>query len=169
MEHGAAGLIRRAVESDVEAMAAIWRLGWTDGHAGRVPVEFEQARQSGCWTDEVRARLAQSWVACDGDRVVGFVTVAADELEEVYVARSARGSGVAACLLRHGEGLVRENGFPVAWLAVVAGNGRARRFYEREGWHDAGDHGYQASSCGGGPLDITVRRYERSLTATEQP
>lgn len=168
MGHGAAGQIRRAGEADVEAMAGIWRLGWSDGHAGHVPVELEQARLSGCWTDEVRARLARSWVACDGDRVVGFVTVAADEVEEVYVERSARGSGVAARLLRHGEGLVRENGFPVAWLAVVAGNDRARRFYEREGWHDTGAVDYQAST-GNGTIGVTVRRYARSLTGAGRP
>lgn len=160
--------IRRAGEPDVEAMAAIWRLGWSDGHAGHVPAELEQARLSGCWADEVTARLARSWVACFGDRVVGFVTVAADEIEEVYVERSARGSGVASYLLRHGETLVQENGFPVAWLAVATGNDRARRFYQREGWHDTGDYDYHAF-CGQGPLSITVRRYERSLTATGRP
>jgi hypothetical protein len=94
--------------------------------------------------------------------VVGFVTVICDEIEELYVTPGAQGSGVADTLLRQGERAVRDGGFSVAWLAVVAGNDRARRFYEREGWHDAGSFHHQArikDRC----ITVPAHRYERRL------
>ena len=48
--------------------------------------------------------------------------------------------------------------FEVAWLSVVAGNTRARRFYERNGWLDARAHDYQAE-IRGGTIPVPCRRY----------
>lgn len=152
--------IRSATRADVDAIASIWRSGWADGHAGRVPAELERERRTGSWPAQVRDRLAQTWVAERDAYVVGFVTVVDDELEELYVAADARGSGVAATLLRHGERVVRDGGFTSAWLAVVAGNDRARRFYEREGWRDRGDFAYRARTAAGA-IVVPARRYER--------
>jgi GNAT superfamily N-acetyltransferase len=42
-------------------------------------------------------------VACVGGRLVGFVTVIHDGIEQLYVAEDARGGGVAAALLAPGE------------------------------------------------------------------
>jgi GNAT superfamily N-acetyltransferase len=61
-----------------------------------------------------------------------------DEVEQVYVAAPHRGTGVAGVLMREAERQVRANGHSKGWLAVVAGNARARAFYERAGWHDEG-------------------------------
>jgi GNAT superfamily N-acetyltransferase len=61
-----------------------------------------------------------------------------DEIEQIYVASEHRGTGAATELLLHAERRVAANGFLAAWLAVVDGNVRARRFYERNGWTDGG-------------------------------
>ena len=53
--------------------------------------------------------------------------------------------------------------FDTAWLAVVAGNARARRFYEKSGWHDAGGFDYPAE-IKGGTIPVPSRRYEKGLT-----
>ena len=71
--------------------------------------------------------------------------VAGAEVEQVYVAAGHRGSGVARLLLAEAERLVAAGGHPRAWLAVVAGNERARRFYAREGWTDEGPFSRAAS------------------------
>jgi GNAT superfamily N-acetyltransferase len=101
-------------------------------------------------------------VAIVGDHVVGFVMVVDDEVEQVYVSREHRGSGVAAVLLAEAERLVRVNGHQRAWLAVVAGNTRARNFYERNGWIDEGLFDYPAAG-GDEPISVPAHRYVKRL------
>jgi GNAT superfamily N-acetyltransferase len=100
-------------------------------------------------------------VAAVGSHIVGFVTVHGDELEQMYVDAATRGKGVAGALLAHGETEIAER-HETAWLAVVAGNARARRFYEREGWHDAGAIDYEAE-VEGGTITVPCRRYEKKV------
>jgi ribosomal protein S18 acetylase RimI-like enzyme len=89
------------------------------------------------------------------------VTVREDELEQLYVDPRARGSGAAARLLENGEKVIAAR-FELAWLAVAAGNARARRFYDRCGWYDVGDLAYQAQIAGGS-IRVPCRRYEKHL------
>jgi hypothetical protein len=46
------------------------------------------------------------------------------------------------------------------WLAVVAGNTRARRFYARNGWRDAGLFEHEAP-IEGGSISLAAHRYEK--------
>jgi len=101
-------------------------------------------------------------VATIESQVVGFVMVCDDEIEQIYVAEAARGGGVAAALLQHGENLIAAR-FDLAWLAVVAGNTRARRFYARHGWRDAGTIQY-AAQIENGTFLVESRRYEKRWT-----
>ena len=99
--------------------------------------------------------------AADG-ALEGFVMVVDDEVEQVFVARSARGSGLADQLLAEAERRVAAAGHAEAWLAVVAGNARARRFYERQGWRDEGDLPYEVTA--GGEVYVSpCRRYVTTL------
>jgi hypothetical protein len=75
-----------------------------------------------------------------------------------YVDEAARG-GAAVALLDHGEQVIAAR-FDVAWLAVVAENTRARRFYARQGWSDSGAFDY-AAQIGGGTVPVPARRYEK--------
>jgi putative acetyltransferase len=109
-------------------------------------------------------------VAAVDDVVAGFVMVAGDEVEQVYVDRDFRGTGVAELLLDEAERQVAESGHRSAWLAVVAGNARARSFYARRGWRDEGDLAYDVVALGE-HFTSPCRRYvkdvapERSATA----
>lgn len=95
------------------------------------------------------------------DRVAGFVTIHDDEVEQIYVAADVRGGGVAGALLRHAEQSIAER-FDTAWLAVVADNARARRFYERNGWRDGGACD-SAAEASGGTILVPCRRYAKPL------
>ncbi len=65
-------------------------------------------------------------------------------------------------LLRTGEAVIRDTGYEQAWLAVVAGNARARAFYARQGWRDAGPFTYMAETAAG-PMAVPCHRYEVDL------
>lgn len=122
------------------------------------------ARTSTDGTSSVAAqRVSDTTVAViDGD-VAGFVMVAGDEVEQVYVAALHRCTGVADALMAEAERRIARAGYSAAWLAVVAGNTRARRFYERRGWSDAGPFDYAAAGEDG-PISVPCRRYVKHLS-----
>lgn len=142
-------VMRPAGPDDAEAVATIWREGWHDGHLGHVPEALVAARTPESFAERVAERVADTVVAVVGDEVAGFVMVIGNEVEQVYVSGSYRGTGVASALLDRAERLVAANGHERAWLAVAAGNVRARRFYERCGWTDDGIFDYPAATAAG--------------------
>jgi GNAT superfamily N-acetyltransferase len=155
--------IRPARPEDAEAVAEIWRLGWRDGHLGNVPDELVKARTPESFSSRAAELVGRTAVAVVDGEVAGFTMVHGDEVEQVYVAAHHRGSGVAAAVLAEAERRVRENGHGTAWLAVVARNARARRFYERHGWTDEGPFDHQAPGPNG-PITVPSHRYVKRLT-----
>ena len=153
--------MRAATPDDVDAIAAVWHEAWRDGHVGHVPDGLLPERTLDEFRRRVPQRIVTSTVAEDAGGVVGFVTVERDELEQLMVAGRARGTHIAARLLRAGEQQIAEH-HPTAWLSVVAGNARARRFYAREGWHDAGPIDYYAETSQGKML-VPSHRYEKTV------
>ena len=177
--------LRPATTDDVEAVAELWHRGWHDGHAGHVPDGLTAARTRAAFGERVPALVPLTTVAepCglvpDPDlphpqaavpahstgegtghacELAGFVVVVDDEVEQLFVAEAHRGSAVARTLLDEAERQVAAQGYDEAWLAVVAGNARARRFYERRGWRDGGDLPYEVSA-GGATYLSPCRRY----------
>jgi ribosomal protein S18 acetylase RimI-like enzyme len=153
--------LRPATHDDVGAVATVWHRGWADGHAGHVPPGLHAHRTLDHFLTLVPSRIPTTTVAISDRSVVGFVTVHAEEIEQVYVDASARGTGMAAALLDRGEAIIGQT-YDRAWLAVVAGNERARRFYERRGWVDAGAFDYSAETAAG-PFTVPALRYEKDL------
>ena len=154
--------LRAAREEDAGDIAEIWHLGWRDGHLGLVPQELADARTEASFRERASERIAETTVATVDGAVAGFVMVVDDEVEQVYVAAAHRGTGVAKVLIGEAERQVRANGHTKAWLAVVAGNGRARAFYERAGWVDEGRFDYPAAIADG-TIAVPCRRYTKLL------
>jgi GNAT superfamily N-acetyltransferase len=92
---------------------------------------------------------AQVWVAEREGTIVGLAACVREEgtaeLRSLYVVPEAWGSGVAAALHETALEWMRSRaGEAILWVGEA--NGRARRFYEREGW--TGDGERRASSLG---------------------
>jgi ribosomal protein S18 acetylase RimI-like enzyme len=154
--------LRPARPDEAEVVAAIWRDGWPDGHVGNVPDPLVAIRTPESFDARTAERLENTTVAVVGGEIAGFVMVVGDEVEQVYVAASHRGSGVAGILLAEAARLVKANGLDRAWLAVATGNARARRFYERQGWVDEGAFDYPAETAEG-PIPVPCHRYALAL------
>jgi GNAT superfamily N-acetyltransferase len=154
--------LRPARPADAAAVAVIWEQGWRDGHLGNVPDELVAVRTPESFRTRAADRVGDTTVADLGGEVAGFVMVVENEVEQVYVARAHRGAGVAGALLAEAERLVAAGGHDRAWLAVAAGNARARRFYERCGWTDDGPFGYRATYPGG-TVTVPCHRYVRAV------
>lgn len=154
--------VRAATSTDAAAIAEIWRRGWYEVHPGHVPEELVAARDPESFDERARDRIADTVVATVAGEVAGFVMVHGNELDQVYVGSKFRGGGVAAAVLTAAEAVVRERGHDSAWLAVVASNARARRFYQRQGWVDDGDFDNPAWTPDG-PVTVPTRRYVKDL------
>jgi len=87
--------------------------------------------------EAVRARWAafDDWAQVEPD---GFVAVVDGWLEAMYVRPGAWGTGLADRLHAAAVEELRRRGGDRARLWVLAGNERARRFYERHGWRADG-------------------------------
>ncbi|TDD12051.1 GNAT family N-acetyltransferase [Nonomuraea deserti] len=154
--------LRPARDEDAPAVARIWHEGWGDGHRGNVPDELAAVRTPKSFGERAARRVGDTVVATVEGAVAGFVMVVEDEVEQVYVARRHRGTEVATALLAEAERRVAANGHRRAWLAVVAGNVRARRFYDRKGWVDEGLFDHLAPSAAG-PVTVPAHRYVKVL------
>jgi len=157
-------VIRSATGADAATVAEIWYRGWRDGHEGHVPDYLAEVRTHESFQSRAAERVDDTVVAVVDGAVAGFVMVVDDEVEQVYVAREHRGTGLASLLLGKGERVVEANGFEHAWLAVVAGNLRARRFYERSGWIDEGAFNYLAEGPDG-TISVPANRYVKRVTS----
>ena len=100
-------MLRPAVPHDGPMMAEIWHAGWRDGHLGFVPSELVAARDEASFHRRAPQRLDDTTVAVVEGEVAGFVMVVGDEVEQVYVAASHRGAGVADALMSEAERQVR--------------------------------------------------------------
>ncbi len=154
--------LRAATPDDAATVADIWHEGWHLAHPGHVPDGLTERRTLEAFHQRAPQRVADTTVAEVEGRVAGFVMVVGDEVEQVYVAPEAFGSGLAGVLLAEAERQVAVQGHRTAWLAVATGNSRARAFYEKQGWADAGDLPYEVVALGERFVS-PCRRYEKQL------
>lgn len=125
--------IRPATRDDCAAIVEIFHQGWHDGHADLVTADILPFRTP----EALRAiyeASTDSYFVAERRGILGFVGVKEDELTKLFVAREARGSGVAVALMKFAEQKIAENGFSVAKLECQAGNIAAEKFYARNGW-----------------------------------
>jgi len=154
---------RDAFPDEIDALAHLWFEGWRDAHATIVPIELVRLRTLDNFRDRLRAALGETRVIGPRGAPLGFAMLKGDEVYQLYVSRTARGSGVASALMADAEQRLAAGGVSDAWLACAIGNERAARFYEKQGWRRAGTVVNVAETSQGG-FNLDVWRYEKTLT-----
>ena len=87
--------------------------------------------------------------------------LAAGEIEAIYLAPEARGTGLGRPLLEAAAAGLARAGFATAVLWVLTANEEARRFYERAGFRP--DGAARSLDFDGTPIEEI--RYRRALSA----
>jgi len=157
--------IRPARADDHPAILKLWHQGWHEAHAHLVPpalLAFRTPEHFSVWLEECTDAF---YVADDNGVVGGFVSVKGSEVVKLYVAADARGGGIAARLLAHGEAVLAEAGVAEAMLLCTAGNRRAERFYARNGWEltSTRDDALWLPAGIAGAFSIATHRFAKQL------
>src|SRR3954462_14137199 len=95
--------LRPGTRDDAVAVAEIWYAGWHPAHAGHVPDGLTERRTLAAFHQRSPRRVADTTVAEVEGEVAGFIMVVDDEVEQIYVAATHHGRGVAAVLMAEAE------------------------------------------------------------------
>lgn len=124
-------IITLATAADLPGLMALEEDGFSDRRWSRR-----------AWTDELESSRSHVFVARDGGRTAGVITlsVAADvaDVDRVVVATTDRGQGVGRSLLEWGVGQVQTAGVGRVLLEVEEGNAAARALYASAGFAPIG-------------------------------
>jgi GNAT superfamily N-acetyltransferase len=130
------------------AVARVHVRAWQAAYRGLIPDDYldglrpEDRAQRYDFTAHDPGR-PRTLVALDADALLGFATIAPardgdaagrGELCALYVDPDRWGRGIGRALVAAARGEIHRLGFSAAVLWVVAGNTRAQRFYQADGW-----------------------------------
>jgi GNAT superfamily N-acetyltransferase len=131
-------MIRRADASDISRLAALYHAVWHETQAPFMP-QAEIARRSlEFFLERMTGLLQSTLVAEQNGALVAFAAWKGQLFGQLFVDAPRRGTCIASSLLRASEIEMVKEGAAEAELHCVIGNERARRFYERMGWHHRG-------------------------------
>ena len=133
-----APILRPYRSDDRAAVVRLWNDAWHDGHGPVLPAAVIAERSRESFDLRLGPLEAGTLVAELDGNVVGFAAIEGGEIDQLYVAAEARGTGLAAALLTAAEAELVRRGIRDAAIQCSAGNDRAHRFYARAGWRDSG-------------------------------
>ncbi len=124
-------MIRKYTPPDTDAIITLWleASAISHGFAGRAYWE--------AMTEEVRntylPRSVTHVYETEGE-ILGFISMLEDNVAGLFVSPSAQGRGIGSKLIDFVKAC-----HPKLTLSVFKDNPRARKFYEREGFHPTGE------------------------------
>ena len=126
--------IREVAPDDINPLAHLWHEQWIEAHAKYVPKELTLLRTVVDFEKRLLAFGQQARTSGETGEPMGFCAISGAEIDQIYVDKSAYGSGLAHALLADGEARIAAEGHNAAHLMCVKENQRARTFYSRHGW-----------------------------------
>src|SRR4051794_32189780 len=127
--------IRPATDADIATIAAI--VAECDGEPAPSDHELGKAREAVA-SPSRRTIIGELDGTAAGYASLDFASPTIAELKRLFVQPEHWGIGLASALLEEAIATAFAAGYRSMRLFTPTGNVRARRFYEREGWHVAG-------------------------------
>lgn len=149
--------IRKANPEDAERLAELAEKTFRETFAqDNTPEDMDQYVREALSTARVRIELSDPsnvfLVALADERFLGYAKLRTSstepcvtgpspiEIERLYVDQSSTGRGLGRALMQACLDIARANHHETVWLGVWEHNHRARRFYERWGFREVGQH-----------------------------
>ena len=120
--------VERAIAADGPEITALYLASRTDALPYLRRVHSDAA--VGDWVTAILLRDFETWVARLGGRIVGFMAVAGDDLDQLYLLPGYYRQGIGSALLAK----ARERSPDGLRLFTFQRNMRARAFYEAHGF-----------------------------------
>ena len=152
---------RDAAPGDAPQIAEVFASSFTDAFAHLYRpedlAEFLSGMGAEQFAREIADQSARFRLAEDDGVLAGYAKLSPPklpvetppdtiELNQLYVLKRWQGSGVAASLMKWAIQAARTSGMRHIQLSVYVGNDRARRFYERHGFHPVGRYDFVVGS-----------------------
>ena len=169
--------VRRARPDDADVLGRVHVDAWLATYRGLIDDHYLDALDPAVSADRWHRTLADQNTNClvavdDAEEVRGFALFGealgdpgTGQLYAINLEPRAWGLGLGRELIAAASGELHAMGFSEAFLWVVDGNARARRFYEIAGW--AWDGGEQ-DDASFGSKPVRELRYRRALPAGEE-
>jgi GNAT superfamily N-acetyltransferase len=119
--------MRLARRDDAAAVAEIWLASFKATYPFPPAHSDDEVRT---WVADVLLRRTETWIAEDGDEVIGFMSLGDRSIEQLYLMPGRTGCGVGSRLVRLAQ--ERRPGGLELW--TFQANEAARRFYAIHGF-----------------------------------
>ncbi|MGE5365200.1 MAG: GNAT family N-acetyltransferase [Bacteroidota bacterium] len=148
-------VIEKAVISDAADLATLAVQVWLDTYATE---GIRQAFSDYIWTGLTPEKFAEKLTDADNEiykltesgHLTGFISICFNsvcpsdhdircEIDKLYIHENFTGRGAGAEMIRFLEGVCRVKNIPAVWLSVYEGNSRARGFYKKMDFREAGE------------------------------
>ena len=127
-----------------------------------MPNTLVELRTYDSFLDRTQSKMNNIRVIGSISAPVGLCHIVGEELEQLFVSASARGTGAALTLIKDAQLNLKNSGVNKAWLACALGNSRAERFYKKCGWAKTGKM-LEDCETTEGVFKLEVWRFEKSL------
>lgn len=147
--------LRAAQAADHPALVTLLRRSWLTTWAPELPFTAVQRFAAEDPASAYVAQMAEAFLVAErAGTVAGMAHAMGDLLAALHVDPAAQGQGIGTALLRAAEERIGA-GHAEARLEVLEFNARARAFYRRQGWVEAG---FSAGEECGAPVRVVAMR-----------
>lgn len=130
--------LRRGRPEDTRAVTELLHVAWHQTYDRVLPTQLTAPRTRDSFRDRIASGIDRAWLAWLGPRLVGYMKLTANCIDELWVAPGHQRRGVGSRLLQQALTDFRAAGYQGVQAGCEDFNRAACGFFERQGWRVIG-------------------------------